>query len=413
MSTPPTLPSEFTWTPQQRGALDAAAEWLQRNDQQVFRLFGYAGTGKTTLARHLAQSIAGLTLYAPYTGKAASVMRTAGCAGATTLHSLLYLPSPRTELQLKVQELEHALLTAKGEDVAEFRHDLKQARQKMHQPRFSLNPDSQLKHAALLVVDEVSMVNEEMRKHILSFEKKVLVLGDPAQLPPVMGTGAFITGQPDIMLTDIQRQAAQNPIIAWATLARNGAVIPFDQRNPNCVKIGKRQVSAEDLIHRGGQLLTGRNDSRRSLNLQARRLHGASGPYPNKGESLVCLRNDHELGVLNGVTCIAASTAEVYDDVIVMDVEYEGQVLNDVEVSRAPFDAYTDDEAEERESMSDRLRLQRFDFGYCLTVHKAQGSQWPRVTLCDDGFGKRDAMTRRRWLYTAVTRAQHSLAIVA
>ena len=76
------------FTPHQDAALNAVAAWLKskpgRNGvPQVFRLFGYAGTGKTTLARHLAEAVDGKVLFAAFTGKAALVMRSKGCERAT------------------------------------------------------------------------------------------------------------------------------------------------------------------------------------------------------------------------------------------------------------------------------------------------------------------------------------------
>ena len=59
----------------------------------MFRLFGYAGVGKTTLARHVAQGARGEAAFAAFTGKAALVMRSKGCAGATTIHALIYRAS--------------------------------------------------------------------------------------------------------------------------------------------------------------------------------------------------------------------------------------------------------------------------------------------------------------------------------
>jgi SpoVK/Ycf46/Vps4 family AAA+-type ATPase len=51
----------MSWSPQQDAALKAVAEWLRRGDRPVFRLFGYAGTGKTTLAKHIARVRRGWT----------------------------------------------------------------------------------------------------------------------------------------------------------------------------------------------------------------------------------------------------------------------------------------------------------------------------------------------------------------
>ena len=84
------------FSPQQDDALKAAAAWLKAarrgKARQVFRLFGYAGTGKTTLAQHLAEGVDGDVLFAAFTGKAAQVLRSRGAEGARTIHSLIYRP---------------------------------------------------------------------------------------------------------------------------------------------------------------------------------------------------------------------------------------------------------------------------------------------------------------------------------
>jgi exodeoxyribonuclease-5 len=403
----------IVWTPEQERALDLCGRWL-KSDEQVFRLFGYAGTGKTTLARHLAATQDGITIYAAYTGKAAHVMRSNGCTGATTLHSILYRPANASMEKINQLVAKIADPGTDQADMPELQYDLRMAREAATRPVFTPNPDSALKFAELLVVDEVSMVNEAMAKDILSFGKKVLVLGDPAQLQPVSGEGAFTAASPNILLTDIQRQAKDNAIIRWATTVREGRLLEF--RNEGAArKIRKTAISTEDLIHRGGQLLTGKNETRRKLNMTARKMMGASGPYPNKGESLVCLKNDHQAGLLNGVTCVAASTAEAVEgESLTMDLYYEGYEMLDLDISTWPFDLYQDPDLLLNEW--ERRRYQLFDYGYALTVHKAQGSQWDKVTVCDDGFGKRGgpgSTDRARWLYTAITRAQRELVIVA
>jgi exodeoxyribonuclease-5 len=147
--------------------------------KQVFRLFGYAGTGKTTLAKELAKTVKGRVLYATFTGKASLVLRKKGCEDASTIHSLIY----------KVEVCE-----------------------KTGEASFILNRDSDLADAALLIVDEVSMVGRIWRR-TCSASTKILVLGDPAQLPPVKDEGFFINAAPDVMLTEVHRQAQDNPII--------------------------------------------------------------------------------------------------------------------------------------------------------------------------------------------------------
>ncbi len=82
----------MSWSPQQDRALAAVAAWMKHGEPQVFRLFGYAGVGKTTLARQLAEDVDGEVAFAAYTGKAALVLRSKGCKGARTIHSLIYRP---------------------------------------------------------------------------------------------------------------------------------------------------------------------------------------------------------------------------------------------------------------------------------------------------------------------------------
>ncbi|PPC98073.1 MAG: ATP-binding protein, partial [Methylocystis sp.] len=177
------------WTPEQDQALTAVARWLETpGARQVFRLFGYAGTGKSTLARHLAEHVEGDVAFAAFTGKAALVMRSKGCKDARTIHSLIYRATD-TETE---------------------------------EPSFVLNDDSAAARAKLIVVDECSMVDEELGRDLLSFGKKVLVLGDPAQLPPVKGGGFFTDAEPDVMLKEVHRQAADNPIIRLSMAIRAG-----------------------------------------------------------------------------------------------------------------------------------------------------------------------------------------------
>src|SRR5208283_2536336 len=90
------------------------------------------------------------------------------------------------------------------------------------EPSFVLNEDSEAARAKLIIVDECSMVDEELGRDLLSFGRKVLVLGDPAQLPPVKGGGYFTEAEPDVMLTEVHRQAADNPIIRLSMAIRAG-----------------------------------------------------------------------------------------------------------------------------------------------------------------------------------------------
>src|SRR3984957_20111890 len=94
---PTSRPIGREWSREQADAIDQVGRWLKQGEPRVFRLFGYAGVGKTTLARHIAEGARGETAFAAFTGKAALVMRSKGCAGATTIHALIYRASEGAE----------------------------------------------------------------------------------------------------------------------------------------------------------------------------------------------------------------------------------------------------------------------------------------------------------------------------
>ena len=87
------------FAPQQDEALKAVSNWLKEGRSPLFRLFGYAGTGKTTLAKHFAEHVDGDVLFAAFTGKAAQVLRSRGASNAKTIHSLIYRPRGEEEVE--------------------------------------------------------------------------------------------------------------------------------------------------------------------------------------------------------------------------------------------------------------------------------------------------------------------------
>jgi exodeoxyribonuclease-5 len=408
------------WSLQQEEALRKVSRWLKNpENQQLFRLFGYAGTGKTTLARHLAEGVDGDVLFAAFTGKAASVLRASGAPNAQTLHSLIYHSKERSrarlqELYLELEEVDLALADghlppsrlsewqARRERLlTEIRGEEKNAKR----PDFTLNLDSPLRKASLLVVDECSMVDEEMARDILSFGCPVLVLGDPAQLPPIRGTGYFTDAQPDVMLTEIHRQARDNPIIYLATQVRSGADLRHGEYGSSRVI----QKASPELAMEASQILVGLNRTRMSTNRRMRELKGFSGsPWPKAGEKLVCLRNDRDLGLLNGTLHETVADTEDVGGYLNLRIRPEdgGEAIL-VSAHREHFDGDP-----EQIGFWDRRNAQEFTFGYALTVHKSQGSQWSKVLIIDESTSFKQLEVRRRWLYTAITRAQDSVTVV-
>lgn len=362
----------MNWSPQQDAALSEVARWLQAGQPQLFRLFGYAGTGKTTLARHIAEAVDGDVVFAAFTGKAALVLRNKGCAGAQTIHSLIY--------------------RSRGVDE--------------ESPVFSLNRDSLAAKAKLIIIDECSMVDEDLGKDLLSFGTPVLVLGDPAQLPPVKGGGYFTEAEPDLMLTEVHRQAADNPIVRMSMTVREGGRLDVGDYGESRV-IRRSEVNPE-MVLSCDQVLVGMNRTRRSYNARIRQLMGRTETVPVVGEKLVCLRNDKSKGLLNGGSWIVQELKTSKKGLITMRVTPEDDTGGKpVKVSVLPnfFDGTEDDIAWEL-----RRHTDEFTFGYALTVHKAQGSQWNDIVLFNEDFAFREH--RARWLYTGLTRAAETITVV-
>ena len=372
------------FSPQQENALLKVNRWIKQRDSQLFRLFGYAGSGKTTLARHIGEGVDGDVLFAAFTGKAAQVLRSKGATKASTIHSLIYRP--------------------RGEETVEDEETGK----KNVLPMFSLNRQSALAKADLIIIDECSMVDEELGRDLMSFGTPILVLGDPGQLPPISGGGFFTEHEPDILLEEIHRQARDNPIIDIAHTIREGRELMFGNYGTTARIIAKSDVNSE-LVLEADQVLVGTNRTRRRYNSRLRQLKGFDGPLPGAGDKLVCLRNDNAKGLLNGSLWQVVSAPRTVKQSMNLLVRAEDEGIDrnsaKIKVLKAIFE-----QPEAEIAWQLRRRHDDFDYGYALTVHKAQGSQWNNIVLFDESYAFREH--RQRWLYTAVTRAAEQLTIV-
>jgi exodeoxyribonuclease-5 len=365
------------FTPHQDTALKAVADWLkakpgERGTPQVFRLFGYAGTGKTTLARHIAEGVDGEVKYAAFTGKAALVMRNKGCDGASTIHSLIYRARETRD----------------------------------EQPTFELWDDAPASKAKLIVIDECSMVDAELGRDLMSFGCPLLVLGDPAQLPPIQGGGFFTGAEPDSMLTEVHRQAQDDPIVRLSMDVREGRAIEVG--NYGETEVVRRVDLDPNRVMQADQVLVGRNNTRRAYNMRIREKQEITDPLPVAGDKLVCLRNNRKKALFNGglwrVKARAQSKSRIVTMRLVPDEELAAKAVK-VSVRSDCFEGGI-----EAISWEQRKPYDEFDFGYVLTVHKSQGSQWDDVVLFDESFAFQDS--RARWLYTGITRAAKRLSIV-
>jgi ATP-dependent exoDNAse (exonuclease V) alpha subunit len=267
----------------------------------------------------------------------------------------------------------------------------------------ALKDELTLGEIGLIVVDEASMVNETIGRELLSFKRPTLIIQDPAQLAPPDGISFFSGDRPDAMLTEIHRQVADNPILRLAERIRRGEPLP---RKRTRMGDALRITDDEQNIEEHDIVLTGTNDTRNRRNRRLRRQFKFKERYPQRGERLVCLRNDHTVDdpVYNGSIWQVKRVRHSKDDelpTVELDLTSDYDGISTVEV---PLECFTD------RAFTYRPGLQLFDYGYALTVHKAQGSEWPSVMLIDESACFRSEA--RRWLYTAITRAKERLTVV-
>jgi exodeoxyribonuclease-5 len=425
--------------PQQAEAVDKVTQWYTDRQRQVFRLFGFAGSGKTYLARYLVEQLGVRNaIYAAFTGKAAYVLRTKGCPDARTIHSLIYLPSEKARAKLRElkEQLDQELDPATRDILA---RQIRVEEMRLESPDWILrDPDeTDLAGADLLVVDEVSMVGENMAADLLSYDVPTLVLGDPAQLPPVDGGGWFIDAPADHLLTDIHRSALDSPVTRLATAVRGAAVGDRCYGMPGLDGDSGRTeaITVADLLA-ADQVLVGTNATRWQAIHLLRALHGQVGDLPVPGDRIIVLANSSDAEVFNGqqFDVITSEPDERNEAQLLLVVEDDESTRRLLTTWRAGF---TSLEGEKQAKRDGRGGVVAATYGQAITVHKAQGSQWDRVLVVDESgvFANIEAKTRarvrreaglpdrgesaaaghlagQRWTYTAVTRAARQVSVI-
>ncbi|MCD7729112.1 MAG: AAA family ATPase [Clostridia bacterium] len=385
-------------------------KWFKTSDRQIFVLTGYAGTGKTTLLKHVVCETLKLVpdkqaAFVTPTGKAATVLIRSGIP-ACTIHRLIYQTSTEsveTELNGNVYTVEKLV----------FRR------------RESIDKDIKL-----IILDEFSMVSDELLGDIIRFGTKVLLCGDDAQLPPVEGVNSFIFAA-DARLCEIVRQQEDNPIIALSQMAREGKFIPYGNYGNRAFVINARRTSPESrkrLLLKADQIICGTNKTRKKINDEVRLYMGREG-LPAAGDKLICTLNnweqfidlDMQFNMVNGIIGTVQSVRYAGDSIGFMT--FKPDFLDEECPDELPFDSGIFTEGYYRYKHGDYFEkfddegnpegaftLNRFEYGYCISCHKAQGSEFGSAIVFDEGYAFKE--DKARWLYTAVTRAKEKLIII-
>lgn len=370
----------ITLTPEQLKAHDHVLDWLKSRGK-LLTLGGYAGVGKTTLTAAIARTLKGdgrRLAFCTVSGKASTVLKAklGQVLGegdyCGTIHSLIYqligkekLRSGRTELY------------------------------------FDAKQDAKLPFD-LLIVDEASMVNEWIYRDLSAYGIPILAVGDHGQLPPVKGTFNLMEN-PAIRLETIMRQAEGNPIIAMSRQAREEGMITYGDKGEGCIKTRDTKVLHEHDYGRDSIMLCGINKTRVRMNAFARDRLKIADPCPVVGEPVICLYNNRKKAIYNG-------NIGILDQIESIECGYEVRI----DFGDFNYFGWADHTQFGREytHVDDKLEdIDFFDWAYCITTHKAQGSEWKNVLVIEEGEFMFKGDLWRRWLYTACTRAKEKLII--
>lgn len=387
-------------------------DWFFNGTRQVFVLSGYAGTGKTALLKHTVLETLALidgesAAFVTPTGKAATVLIKNGVT-ASTVHRLIY------QSQVIEQEVE-----VNGKKITVEKLVFKRR-------------DSIDKAIKLIVLDEASMVSDDLLADILNFGVKVLLCGDNAQLPPVEGFNSYLKS-PDYTITRIIRQQQGNPIISLSQLAREGKFVPYGSYGETAFVVSGRRLTRDArgrLFNKAEQIICGLNSTRTKINDEVRALRGYDGPLPQSGEKLICTFNNWEqyidgelrFNLVNGI--IGVALEPFYDTSNGIGfTQFKPDFLDENCPDALPFDIgifenghyrykhgdYFAKFNEEGEAVG-AFTLNRFEYGYCISCHKAQGSEFSSAIVFDESYAFREDSSR--WLYTAITRAKDKLVLI-
>jgi len=447
-----------TLSPQQEDAVRNVAKWFGDTPHaRPHYLAGFAGTGKSTILPYIIEEC-GLTpsqvAFCAPTGKAAKVMsdkfKPQGWDDvvANTIHKLIYkrpddkadgvkklLDAAEDRANSLAADLTAARAQGRADDLPRLEGELAAAEKNAKDLqarfkealstrksglRFELNGGSPIRMKQLVVVDEASMVNDELANDLRSFGVPILAIGDPGQLPPVSGGQGFTSGRPDSFLSEIHRQAADNPIIWLSKEIREGRRPDYGSHGDGILRIlTRKQDDVTTDVGRDLQVICGTHATRWRLTEKIRKAAGYTSTGPQKDEPLIVCRNSQTIPTLvNGsfVYCDEdAGELQPGSDAVEIKFTDEYGETRKMRVLQALFEEHilrkqgaatiTD-----RQLWMARKSYHQLDFGWVLTCHKSQGSQWDEVVVHDESSRFREDADK--WLYTAVTRAAQRLTVI-
>lgn len=381
---------------QQEKAVVEAMEWFKNKTKQVFEISGPAGSGKTTIVKQLVERL-GLyedqVVFCAFVGKAAMQLNRSGVK-AKTIHSTIY-----DNVEVPVFDENGKLILKNNRPVTK--------------PSF-MKKDELDRNIKLIVVDEGSMIDSKIASDLKSFNIPILVLGDLNQLPPVFGNPAFLTN-PDVVLTQIMRQNQDSNIIKFSQKAINGEPINYGIYGDDVMVIRRDQIT-DTIMQKSDIVICAKNSTRDKLNKFIREeVYGIYEKYPVRGEKLICRQNNwrrsicNDIFLINGLIGYVENVSYETFNGKSIEIDFRPEFLDFDYFKRLNLDYnYLFMNHEERSKVK-RSFFTKMEFGYVITCHLSQGSQYETVLVIDENVGTYDY--HRKWLYTAITRASKKLIL--
>ena len=370
---------------------------------------GYAGTGKTYLISLLSKIFKKdddrfKIAFVAFTGKASSSLKTnleiEDCYNDNsdycgTIHSLIYKP--------------------------ETRYDAKQKR--MVITGWTQKQSEEVVYD-LIIIDEASMISSKIWNDLRKYDIPIIAVGDHGQLPPIGDKFNLMNGSNlNYKLTQIQRQTSESGIISLSTFIRQNGYIPHGKYSKSVFKVNwntelcQKVFNSIDFLNDDVICICGFNNTRVHINNLIRKKLKYKKQIPYPSERVVCLKNNSTKGVFNGqlgtVSWMMPKNKEKCEMTIMMDGmgEFYDGVVNLNCFGKKDYSEMYEPVIVKKKKVYPSGDF--FDFGYCLSVHKSQGSEFNKVILFEEKSQYWDDEYYKRWLYTGVTRAKNSLMIVS
>lgn len=387
-------------TYKQEQGLKIAVERYKKHEKYTI-ISGYAGTGKSTLVSFIIDVLPikeENVCFATYTGKAAQVLAQKGNKNVSTLHKLLYDSYPRPD------------------------------------GTFYRKPKAILDYN-VIVIDEISMVPKSLIDLLLSHNIYMIGLGDPFQLPPILkDEDNHLLDNPHIFLDQIMRQAEESEIIRLSMQIRNYQPLSYN-KGTDAIIMKKENINT-GILTWADQILVATNKTRININTQMRKLLNHKSKRPEEGDKVICLRNywgvlsnQNEYDLINGTigylqnvtnssyklpVYVGGNQIEKTNAILTIENNDFYNYLNMdtymILTGKKCIDNKTAFKLTKNPNTKNLVPLE-FTYGYAITGHKAQGSQWDKVTILEENFPF-DKEEHARWLYTCVTRSIDKVVLI-